>query len=63
MIKLEKLGYFTASEAIKFLGIPRTKFYILKREGKLPKPVMSQKGITIWNKADIVDGKIYIKSL
>ena len=53
MIKLEKLGYLTTTEAADFLGIPRQSFYKLRDKELLPKPFLIQNGITIWRKKDI----------
>lgn len=53
MIQLEKLGYLTATEAAKFMNIPRQSFYKLRDKGALPKPFLVQNGMTIWKKADI----------
>ena len=53
MIKLEKLGYLTASEAIEYMGMPRQSFYNLVKKGLIPKPVLEQAGITVYRKKDI----------
>lgn len=54
MIRLEKLGYFTASEAMEHLNMPRATFYRMIKQNKLPKPILEQVGMTIWKKRDIV---------
>lgn len=53
MIRLRKLGYFTATEAAEYIGIKRQKFYEFRDKGLLPPPFLIQDGMTIWKKMDI----------
>lgn len=53
MIRLEKLGYLTASEMAEYLGVKRHKIYEWKDKGLLPKPVSVQDAICIWRVSDI----------
>lgn len=53
MIELKKIGYLTAREAAKYLGISERTLYNWKDKGLLSKPALSQNGMVIWKISDM----------
>lgn len=52
-MKLEKIGYLTATEAADYMMVSRQTLHRWVREGLIDKPVIQEGGVTIWRLSSI----------